>query len=95
MEKSLFGGHLTRLYSQGDPNDDENVLLHKHEGKKSKLLDVPALWEHPTQGRVKEYRAMGSEMRVQVEPEERFGLAGILNVPAALLDGRLLAEDVS
>lgn len=70
MENELFGGHLTRLYSDGDPDDKQNVVLHKHDEKKSRLVGVPVIWEYPYQGLVEEHRAIGEQMPVRVEPKD-------------------------
>lgn len=70
VEAALFGGHLRRMFAEGDPDDKYSVVHHVHEGKKSRLVGLPVLWEYPYHGLLEEYELMGLDWPVRRVPEE-------------------------
>lgn len=59
MESRLFEV-LTRMFTHVDPNGEETLQIHKHEGRTSELTGLLVLWDYPSIGLVARYRKDGA-----------------------------------
>ncbi|PPJ51359.1 hypothetical protein CBER1_10062 [Cercospora berteroae] len=76
LERQLFDGCLDILYDSLRSEEASNDLkVHRYSGRTSALVGFPALWEHPSQDNIEDYRGMSClQVRKEVKEKQKYDL---------------------